>query len=61
MLKLVKLVLYFSYACVELLLHRPRTKREGAEWLHRFCARVIKGFGVRVTVEGEFPANGAFI
>ena len=61
MLKLVKLVLYFGYACVELLLHRPRTKREGAEWLHRFCARVIKGFDVRVTVVGEFPQAGALI
>ena len=61
MLKLVKLVLYFGYACMELLLHRPRNKREGAEWLHRFCARVIRGFGVTVTVQGEFPRRGALI
>ena len=61
LVKLMKLVLYFGYAMGELLMHRPRTKREGAEWLHRFCARVIQGFDVRVTVVGEMPASGALI
>ncbi len=42
-------------------MHRPRTQREGAEWLHRFCARVLAGFGVKFTVEGTFPQRGALI
>jgi len=57
----VKVIGYLGFACIELILHRPRSKREGAEWLHRFCARVIAGFGVKVTVEGQMPERGALI
>ena len=57
----LKLAWYFAAASVELLLHRPRSRREGAEWLNRFCSRVIRGFGVRYTIDGEFPTRGALI
>jgi 1-acyl-sn-glycerol-3-phosphate acyltransferase len=57
----MKVIWYFGFAALELMLHRPRSKREGAEWLHRFCARVIAGFGVKVTVEGQMPERGALI
>ena len=57
----VKLAWYFGSATVQLMLHRPRTQLEGAEWLHRFCARVIAGFDVRYTVDGEMPVRGALI
>jgi lyso-ornithine lipid O-acyltransferase len=57
----LKVIGYFGSACIELMLHRPQNKREGAEWLQRFCARVIAGFGVKMTVEGRMPERGALI
>jgi 1-acyl-sn-glycerol-3-phosphate acyltransferase len=52
---------YLGGATIDLLLHRPRGPREGGEWLHRFCAKVLHAFGVTITVEGELPARGALI
>jgi 1-acyl-sn-glycerol-3-phosphate acyltransferase len=52
---------YFGGATIELMLHRPRNVSEGAEWLHRFCAKVMAAFCVKLTVEGEFPERGALI
>ncbi len=60
-LRSVKLVLYFAAASVELMVKRPPTVQERADWLHRFCARVLRGFGVDLKVEGRFPARGALI
>ncbi len=40
-------------------MHRPpTTQRDGAEWLHRFCARVLAGFGVKFTLDGEISGAG---
>lgn len=52
----------FFYAALELLLlKRPKTRVERAEWLHGFCARAMKRLGVKVDVEGKPPARGAII
>jgi 1-acyl-sn-glycerol-3-phosphate acyltransferase len=52
----------FFYAALELLLlKRPKTRVERAEWLHRFCARAMKRLGVKVEVAGRPPARGAII
>ncbi len=59
--RVLMLIWYFGGATIEVILHRPRTPREGAEWLHRFCARVMTAFGVTLSVEGEFPERGALI
>jgi len=59
--RIVKLVWYFGGAGLQLMLHPPRNQREGAEWLHNFCARVIAGFGITITAEGAMPARGALI
>ena len=56
-----KLVLYFAVAAGELVLTRPRTLETRADWLHRFCARMIRGFGIQLTVEGSLPPRGALI
>ena len=57
----VKLALYFAAAALELLLIRPHTPQARADWLHRFCARMLRGFGIELTVEGSFPPRGALI
>ncbi len=57
----VKLVGYFVRFGGELLLTRPESQQARAEWLHRFCATALEGLGVKLTVEGEFPARGALI
>ncbi len=57
----VKLVSYFLAAALELVVTRPQPIEARANWLHRFCARVLRGFGVNLHVEGRFPARGALI
>ena len=57
----IKLFLYFTVAALELLLTRPKTPQARAAWLHRFMARILRGFGVTLTVEGSFPPHGALI
>jgi 1-acyl-sn-glycerol-3-phosphate acyltransferase len=51
----------FVVAGTELLVKRPATREERADWLHRFCARGIRKMGIEITVEGAFPARGAVI
>jgi 1-acyl-sn-glycerol-3-phosphate acyltransferase len=60
-LRSVKLVGYFVRFGGELLVTRPKSRNARAEWLHRFCATVLEGLGVELTVEGQFPARGALI
>jgi len=57
----VQLVGYFVVAGTELLVKRPATREARADWLHRFCARAVKGLGVEITVVGAFPERGAVI
>jgi 1-acyl-sn-glycerol-3-phosphate acyltransferase len=57
----LKLLSYFVRFGGELLLFPPKTQYGKAAWLQRFCATAIRGLGVRVTVEGEFPKRGAVI
>ena len=57
----IKLLFYFTVAALELLLTRPKTPQARADWLHRFMARILRGFGVTLTVEGSFPPRGALI
>ncbi|HMF62635.1 MAG TPA: lysophospholipid acyltransferase family protein [Edaphobacter sp.] len=52
---------YFVVAGTELLVKRPATREARADWLHRFCARAVKGLGVEITVVGAFPERGAVI
>ena len=57
----VRLAGMFVVAGTELLVTRPATREARADWLHRFCARSMKGLGVEFAVEGTFPERGAVI
>jgi 1-acyl-sn-glycerol-3-phosphate acyltransferase len=57
----LQLVGYFIHASVLLILRDPETRQDRAEWLHKFCARAMKGMGISVSVKGRFPARGAVI
>jgi 1-acyl-sn-glycerol-3-phosphate acyltransferase len=59
--RFIKLSALFASAAVELLLTRPATPTQRADWLHRFCARALSSLGIAVRVEGRFPARGAVI
>src|ERR1700748_3306534 len=45
----------------ELAVKRPATREQRADWLHRFCARAMKGMGIEISVSGAFPERGAVI
>ncbi len=51
----------FLYASAELVLRRPATREQRAEWLHRFCARAVERMGVRVRMVGTWPERGVVI
>jgi 1-acyl-sn-glycerol-3-phosphate acyltransferase len=55
------IVAMFLYAAGELIVTRPRNRRERATWLSRFCARVLRAIDVTYTVNGPIPQSGAVI
>jgi 1-acyl-sn-glycerol-3-phosphate acyltransferase len=57
----VRLVGMFVVAGTELAVKRPATREERADWLHRFCARAMRGLGIETKVVGDFPERGALI
>ena len=57
----VRLVGMFVVAGTELVVNRPSTREERADWLHRFCASSLRGLGIDVNVVGSFPKRGAVI
>lgn len=57
----LKLASLFAYATLELMVQRPSTRQQRAEWLHRFCARVLRRMGVAVRVHGRSPERGVVI
>jgi 1-acyl-sn-glycerol-3-phosphate acyltransferase len=57
----IKAMAYFGYYAMDLVARRPKTRRERAEWLHHFCAAMMRAFQVELSVEGEFPRSGVLI
>jgi lyso-ornithine lipid O-acyltransferase len=57
----VRLVGMFIVAGTELAVRRPTTREQRADWLHRFCARGLRGMGIEIRTTGEFPKRGAVI
>jgi 1-acyl-sn-glycerol-3-phosphate acyltransferase len=57
----VRLAGLFVVFGTELAVKRPRTREERADWLHRFCARAVRGLGVEIEVVGTFPERGSVI
>ncbi len=60
-LRSLKLIAYFAWFGSELLLRRPATRPDRADWLHRFCASALRGFNIPISVEGTFPERGALV
>jgi lyso-ornithine lipid O-acyltransferase len=57
----ILLVGMFVEAGTELIMKRPRTREERADWLHRFCARALRRMQIEIRVMGVFPERGAVI
>jgi lyso-ornithine lipid O-acyltransferase len=57
----VRLMGMFLVAGTELAVKQPATREQRADWLHRFCARALRGMKIEVRVTGEFPKRGAVI
>ncbi len=51
----------FATSLTELVIRRPQTRRARAEWLTRFCRRVLAAVDVTWTVIGPIPEQGAVI
>jgi lyso-ornithine lipid O-acyltransferase len=51
----------FVVAGTELAVKRPSTREARADWLHRFCARALRGLRIEISVVGRFPERGAVI
>src|SRR6202789_2937223 len=51
----------FIVAGTGLAVKRPATREERADWLHRFCARAMRGLGIKIGVMGVFPERGGVI
>jgi len=56
-----QLIGMFVVSGMELAVKRPATREQRADWLHRFCARAMRGMGIEISVMGEFPERGAVI
>ncbi len=59
--KSVKIVWTFAYSLTGLVLTRPKTRRDRAAWLSRFCRRVLRAADVSWQVYGPVPEQGAVI
>jgi 1-acyl-sn-glycerol-3-phosphate acyltransferase len=57
----LKLAALFAYGASELILTRPATREQRAEWLHRFCLRSLLAMGIATRIQGEFPDRGVVI
>ena len=51
----------FVVAGTELAVKRPQTREQRADWLHRFCARAMRGMGIEIDFVGRFPERGSVI
>ena len=57
----IQLIGLFVVFGTELAVKRPATREQRADWLHRFCARAMRGMGIEIRVIGGFPERGAVI
>ena len=57
----IKLLAIFLLGALELIVKRPATREQRAEWLHQFCLRVVRAMGVAMHMDGTFPQHGVVI
>jgi 1-acyl-sn-glycerol-3-phosphate acyltransferase len=60
-IRTLKATAIFLFGALELLIKRPATRQQRAEWLHQFCRRVIRAMGIAAHVEGTFPEHGVIV
>jgi 1-acyl-sn-glycerol-3-phosphate acyltransferase len=51
----------FLYGTISLLVKRPATQVERAEWLHVFAGKMMRTMKISTRLEGRFPERGAVI
>ncbi len=56
-----KIVWAFATSLTALVVTRPKTRRARAEWLTRFCRKVLKAANVSYASQGPVPNSGAVI
>jgi 1-acyl-sn-glycerol-3-phosphate acyltransferase len=59
--RLFKLVALLLALAVDCLVRPPRNTVEGAEKIHRYCRRIVRALGIRWSVEGALPPDGAVV
>ncbi len=59
--RFLKLAAIFAYGGVVLVLKRPATRAQRAEWLHHYAALMLRSMDITVRHEGCFPERGALI
>lgn len=59
--KAAGIVWAFTYSLTGLVLTRPKTRRDRAAWLSRFCRRVLRAADVSWATRGPVPEAGAVI
>jgi lyso-ornithine lipid O-acyltransferase len=57
----IKLTAIFLFGALELVVKRPATREQRAEWLHRFSLRAVRAMGIAMRIEGTFPERGVVI
>jgi 1-acyl-sn-glycerol-3-phosphate acyltransferase len=57
----IKLTVIFLLGGLELIIKRPATREQRAEWLHRFSLRAVRAMGIAMRIEGTFPECGAVV
>jgi 1-acyl-sn-glycerol-3-phosphate acyltransferase len=57
----VRATVIFLLGALELIIKRPATREQRAEWLHKFCTRAMREVGIVMRVEGTFPERGVVI
>lgn len=57
----LKLIVLLLYGALELVVKRPATREQQAQWLHRFCERSLRSLGIRVLYRGACPSRGVVI
>ncbi len=57
----LKAVVLFATASVALVIKRPKTREQRAEWLNGFCRRILRNMNITVRSEGSYPTHGMLI
>jgi lyso-ornithine lipid O-acyltransferase len=59
--RIVRVVWMFAMEFAKLLITRPATRQLRADWLHGFCRKAVRRFGIEISSVGTFPERGALI